>query len=190
MSRTHFLRNVIIISYPVYHKLFEVYHHISQVDYLCILGLFVPNWPMSLTVLLGKAIFFSVLHNHRQDCVRSVDISMSMTSFKSGVDCIMWLVSKVRLTVTFKSAVSLTKLHFKFQKSKHKPNVSFCLSMPYIYVTINCNMYISRYIWEISLLLFLLLAWLSFMNLFLFQNCPPLFSVLLLTSPVLHTHLL
>jgi len=81
VSWTHFLRNVVIISYPVHNKLFELYHHTSQVDYLCFLGMFIPNWPMPLTVPLGKVIFFSLLHKHRQDCIRSVDVSMSMTSF-------------------------------------------------------------------------------------------------------------
>ena len=78
LSRTHFLRNV-IISYPVQHKLFELYHHISQVR--CFLGIFVPNWPMQLTVPLDKVIFFSLLHKHWQDCARSVDVSITVISF-------------------------------------------------------------------------------------------------------------
>jgi len=105
---------------------------------------------MPLTMPMSKAIFISVLHKHRQDCIRSLDVSLSMTSLKSGAECIMWLASKVRLTLTFKSAVSLTKLHFKFQNSKHKPNVSFCLSMHYIYVTINCKIYISLHLRDLS----------------------------------------
>jgi len=42
--------------------------------------MFVPNWLMPLIVPLGKVIFFSLLHEHWQNCVRSVDVSLSMTS--------------------------------------------------------------------------------------------------------------
>jgi hypothetical protein len=48
--RTHCLRNVIIISYLVHHKLFELYYHTSQVDYLGVLGMIVPNRSMPLTL--------------------------------------------------------------------------------------------------------------------------------------------
>ena len=49
-------------------------------DYLCFLGMFLPNWPMPLTVPLGKVVFFSLLRKHQQNCIRSVDVSMSTTS--------------------------------------------------------------------------------------------------------------
>ena len=90
------LRNVIVISYPVHHKLFELYHHISQVDYLCFLGIFVPNWPMSLPVPLGEVIFLSPLRKHLQDCVRSVEVSMSVTSFRD-LEVTCWLRHVARL---------------------------------------------------------------------------------------------
>jgi len=45
-----------------------------------LLELFVPNWLMPLIVLLGKFVFFSLIYKHKQDCVRNVDVSTSMTS--------------------------------------------------------------------------------------------------------------
>jgi len=53
--------------------IFERYHHISQVDYLRFWELFILNWPMPLTVPLGKVIVFSLFRKYRQDCARSVD---------------------------------------------------------------------------------------------------------------------
>ena len=67
-------------SHTVHHNLFERYRHIAQVDYLCLLGMFIRNRPMPLTVLLGTVTVFSLLHKHWHDCVRSVDVPMSMTS--------------------------------------------------------------------------------------------------------------
>jgi len=59
-----------------------LYHHISQFDHLRFLGMFVPNESMPYIVPQGKVIIFSLFHKHRQDCVRSVDDSMSMTYFR------------------------------------------------------------------------------------------------------------
>jgi len=42
--------------------------------------MFVSNWPTLLIVSLGKVLFFSLLHKHRKDYVRSVEVSTSMTS--------------------------------------------------------------------------------------------------------------
>jgi len=68
------------VVYPVHSNLLKPHHLISEVDYLYFLAMFVPNWPMPLIVPLGKIFFFSLLHKHWQNCVRSVDISLSMTS--------------------------------------------------------------------------------------------------------------
>jgi len=68
------------VVYPVHRNLFKLHHLISEVDYLYFLRIFVPNWPMPLIVQLGKVIFFSLPYKHWQNCVRSVDVSLSMTS--------------------------------------------------------------------------------------------------------------
>jgi len=68
------------VVYPVHRNLFKLHNLISEVDYLYFPGMFVPNWPTPLIVPLGKVIFFSLLHKHWQKCVRSVDVSLSMTS--------------------------------------------------------------------------------------------------------------
>jgi len=64
----------------------------------CFLGMFVPNWPMSLTVALGK-----VCLGQKCGCLREY----KMASFPDLEFSIMQLTSKVRLTVTFKSIYSL-----------------------------------------------------------------------------------
>jgi len=74
------LRTRSYVVYPVHRNLFKLHPLISEVDYLYFLGMFVPNWPMPLIVPLGKVIFFSVLYKHWQNCVRSVDVSLSTIS--------------------------------------------------------------------------------------------------------------
>jgi len=72
-----------IRSYVVYHvdrNLFKFHHLISDEDFLYSLGMPVSNWPTPLIVPPGKVIFFSLLHKHWQNCVRIVDVSLSMTS--------------------------------------------------------------------------------------------------------------
>lgn len=70
MSRKYFSHIVIIISYPVHHKLFGLHHHISQVVCLRFLGMFVPNWSMPV----GKVIIFTLIHKHRKcGCLHECD---------------------------------------------------------------------------------------------------------------------
>ena len=75
-----FLRNIITISYLVHHNYLSAIIMIRKEIMYVFSELFVPNWPISLIVLMANGVFFSLIYKHQQDCVRNVDVSTSMTS--------------------------------------------------------------------------------------------------------------